>query len=192
MTISSMKCYDVVSHNQITDCSELWEEESAGLLWVWYNYVMLEYLQHQQHDNFWLWMWTVARADRIWTSQSFFLPSSMPFNFISSCSSAHLAAFSGLDWQICHSNVKSFRFFCSSCKHFLTICCFPSPFQVSYPTHSTSPLLLISCQCHKPNGGWQYTAVVLSSIQHLTEKLISTHTHLYALAHTKEDGQVRH
>lgn len=154
-TISSMKCYDVVSHSEITlDCSELWEEESTGLLWVWYDYVMLEYLQHQQHDNFWLWMWTMKQADRIWTSQSFFLPSSMSFNLISSWGSAHLAAFLGLDWQSCHSNVKSCRaFFIPPANIFSLLLSRTIPGFFSHPFHlSSSPH-----QLPVPQTKWRVT-----------------------------------
>lgn len=188
MTISSMKCYDVFSHSEITlDCSELWEEESTGLLWVWYNYVMLEYLQHQQHDNFWLWMWTMEQADRIWTSQSFFLPSSMSFNFISSWGSAHLAAFLGLDWQSCHSNVKSCRafFFIPPANIFSLSVAFLHYSRFLLPP---IPLILFSSSAASATNQMEGDSLQLwfCPPDSILQKSLSPHTHIHVHSLTQE------
>lgn len=54
----SVTCQDLTREISL-QCSELWLDESAALVGVWCNYVMLEYLQHQRRDSLWKWTWAV-------------------------------------------------------------------------------------------------------------------------------------
>lgn len=165
---------------------------------------MLEYLQHQRHDNFWMWIWAVREcADaKLHTSFQSFLRDMQPNLILSSprfTDIMHSFTYLAFDWRIQRStSILLSPQFVSLSWIFLPQTFFPLPLPLSHHTASSLwpsiplflPISFFLCPPHHffssplpsliPHTKWRVTVCSCGFCpprQHLREKLSPSHMH---------------